>query len=197
MGSILSGIITSKVRIRILMRLFFNPQQSAYLRELADEFNVSPSQVGEELRLLTKAEVLDCKKKGRQILYHANQKHPLFSELHSMVKKSMGMDRILESILERLGELKEAYIIDDYAAGKDTGLIDLLLIGNIDETNLIDLVAKTEKYIGRKIRTLVLPPEEFSTLYPMLAQKPMLLLWRQEVETACLQETTKSRTEQN
>lgn len=180
MRSILSGIITSKVRIRILMRLFLNPQQNAYLRELADEFNVSPSQVSEELQQLSKAEILGTQKNGRQILYHANQQHPLFSELHSMVKKALGMDRILESIIERLGELNEAYLIEDYAAGKDTGLIDLLLIGNIDQTNLKDLVAKTEKYIGRKIRTLVLPPEEFSTLQPMLAKKPMLLLWRQE-----------------
>ena len=117
MTSIFSGLITSKTRIKILMRLFLNPKQNAYLRELAEEFNASPSQVREELRHLDDAGFLDSHKNGRQIQYQANQKHPLFHELQSMVQKALGMDRILDSILERLGNLEEAYLIDDYAEG--------------------------------------------------------------------------------
>ena len=69
-----------------------------------------------------------------------------------MVQKAMGMDHIIESIIKRLGNLEEAYLIDDYAEGKDTGIIDLVLIGNIDQENLVDLARKTERYIERKIR---------------------------------------------
>ena len=98
MKSIFSGLITSKTRIKILMRLFLNPKRQAYLRELADEFNASPSQVREELRQLNDAGFLESHKKGRQILYQANQKHSLFNELQSMVQKALGMDRILDSI---------------------------------------------------------------------------------------------------
>src|SRR5210317_1250308 len=156
MVSIFSGLITSKTRIKILMRLYLNPTRQAYLRELADEFSASPSQVREELRQLDEAGFLESHKNGRQILYQANQKHSLFKELQSMVQKAMGMDRILDSILERLGNLEKAYLIDDYAEGKDTGIIDLVLVGNIDQKNLTDLVRKTELYIDRKIRTLVL-----------------------------------------
>ena len=177
MTSIFSGLITSKTRIKILMRLFLNPKQNAYLRELADEFNASTSQVREELRQLNDAGFLESHKNGRQIQYQANQKHPLFLELQSMVQKALGMDRILESILERLGNLEEAYLIDDYAEGKDTGIIDLVLVGNIDQENLLDLVRKTERYIGRKIRTLVLSNTEFGLLKPKLKIRPMLKLW--------------------
>ncbi len=63
MKSIFSGLITSKTRIRILMRLFLNPGRQAYLRELADEFNASPSQVREELRQLNDAGFLESEKK--------------------------------------------------------------------------------------------------------------------------------------
>ena len=49
MFDLFDGLITSRVRARILMRLFFNPDRAAYLRELASEFDVSPSQVKEEL----------------------------------------------------------------------------------------------------------------------------------------------------
>jgi len=177
MTSIFSGLITSKTRIKILMRLFLNPERQAYLRELSDEFNASPSQVREELRHLNDAGFLESHKNGRQILYQANQKHSLFKELQSMVQKALGMDRILDSIIERLGNLEEAYLIDDYAEGKDTGIIDLVLIGNIDQENLLDLVAKTERYIDRKIRTLVLRTAEWQRLQTNLAKRPLLRLW--------------------
>jgi DNA-binding MarR family transcriptional regulator len=177
MDSIFSGLITSKTRIRILMRLFLNPDQNAYLRELSEEFMVSPSQVREELQHLSRAGILASRKNGRQIHYQANQKHPLFNELHSMVKKALGMDRILESIVQRLGELEKAYLLDDYAAGRDSGIIDLVLVGRINQENLIDLVAKTERYIGRKIRTLVLSEQEWQELHPTLTQRPLFLLW--------------------
>jgi len=177
MTSIFSGLITSKTRIKILMRLFLNPKQNAYLRELATEFNASPSQVREELRQLSDAGFLESHKNGRQIQYNANQKHPLFHELQSMVRKALGMDRILESILDRLGKLEEAYLIDDYAEGKDTGIIDLVLVGNIDQGNLLDLVHKTERYIDRKIRTLVLDSSEWQKFKYTLTKRPLLKIW--------------------
>ena len=159
------------------MRLFHNPNQHAYLRELSDEFGLAPSQVREELRQLNSAGLLSNKKNGRQILYSANTDHPLFPELHSMVRKALGMDRILESIVGRLGDLEKVYLIDDYAEGKDTGLIDLVLVGRIDQANLADLVTKTERYIGRKIRTLVLTSEEYQGTQRFLKKRPQLLLW--------------------
>jgi len=180
MTSIFSGLITSKTRIKILMRLFLNPERQAYLRELSDEFNASPSQVREELRQLNDAGFLESHKKGRQILYKANQKHALFKELQSMVQKALGMDRILDSILERLGKLEEAYLIDDYAEGKDTGIIDLVLVGDIDQANLQDLTRKTEKYIDRKIRALVVTKDEFNKLKNFLKNRAVLQIWQNE-----------------
>jgi DNA-binding Lrp family transcriptional regulator len=164
------------------MRLFLNPERQAYLRELADEFKVSPSQVRDELQHLNDAGLLQSKKSGRQINYRANKKHPLFPELHSMVRKALGMDHILESIIERLGDLEQAWLIDDYAEGKDTGLIDLLLVGEIDRNNLDDLVTKAEKYIERKIRTLVLSVTEYERMLPSLSNRPSLILWKKSIE---------------
>ncbi|MDF1578806.1 MAG: winged helix-turn-helix domain-containing protein [Desulfobulbales bacterium] len=177
MNSILSSLITSKTRVKILMRLFLNPERNAYLRELADEFKISTGLVSEELKQLQKAGFLESEKNGRQLHFRANQQHPLYSELNSMVRKALGMDRIIDSIVERLGNLETAYLVGDYAEGKDTGIIDLVLVGAIDQANLADLVAKTEKYIGRKIRTLAVQDEEFESMREMLNRNPILLLW--------------------
>jgi DNA-binding MarR family transcriptional regulator len=178
MNGIFSGLITSRLRVRILMRLFLNPERQAYLRELAHEFDAAPSQVREELRKLSEAGLLTGTRNGRQTLYRANDAHPLFPELQSMVKKALGMDRILESIVERLGDLELALLVDDYAEGKDTGLIDLVLVGRVDEENLRDLVAKAERYIHRKIRTMTVKTEELKPLRDYLRSRPSLVLWR-------------------
>ena len=180
MDTLFSGLITSKMRIRILMRLFLNAEQQAYLRELVDEFGASPGQVSDELKLLNRAGLLEARKDGRHIYYRANKNHSLFPELQSMVKKAMGMDRILESIIKRLGHLEIAFLIDDYAIGKDSGLIDLVLVGRIDKKNLDDLVNKTEKYINRKIRPLVLSRTEYKTWSALFRDRPRLVLWESE-----------------
>jgi hypothetical protein len=173
----LDSLITSKMRVQILMRLFLNPNSHAYLRELAQEFGASPGHVKAELQQLSKAGLLAGEKTGRQIQYHADQSHPLFPELQSMVRKALGMDRILDSIVERLGDLKAAYLSGDYAAGKDTGVIDLILLGDIDRRQLDDLVRKTERHIHRRIRTLILTDEEFRAIAAAGQLGPLLPIW--------------------
>jgi DNA-binding transcriptional ArsR family regulator len=175
--SAFAALISSKTRIQILMRLFLDARHHAYLRQLARELSASPSQVRDELHQLNEAGLLVTRQEGRQLVYSANAAHPMFPELRSMVHKALGMDRILDSIVERLGNLEQAILIDDYAQGQDTGLIDLVLIGDIDRRSLDDLVVKTERHINRKIRTLVLTPSEYEALTPTLTTRPRLILW--------------------
>ena len=173
----LEGLITSKTRVKLLIRFFLNPESTAYLRELATEFGVSPNGIREELRHLEQAHLLLSEKKGRQVHFRANQSHPLFPDLRTMVHKALGINRILDSILNRLGHLEAAYLIDDYALGRDTGVIDILLVGEIDPYHLTDLTKKTERYIERKIRTLAFSQKEFERLGPEILKRPHVRLW--------------------
>jgi len=177
MDDLFAGLISSKTRIKLLIRFFFNPKTQSYLRELAKEFNVSTNSVREELNQLTRTRLLKSEKNGRHVFYTANQEHPLFPELRSMVSKVMGIDQVIDSIVSRLGDLERAYLLDDYAEGKDTGIIDLMLVGDIDQYHLNDLSRKTERYINRKIRTLVLSREEYNDLHPKLQDRPQVLIW--------------------
>ena len=177
MDNLFTGLIGSKTRIKLLVRLFCNPDTRSYLRELAKEFNVSTNAVREELNQLTKTELLKTEKNGRQVNYMANQEHPLFPELTSMVRKVMGLEQVIDGIVIRLGELERAYLIDDYAEGKDTGIIDLVLVGNIDQYHLNDLSRKTERYINRKIRSIVLSRDEYNDFVANLENRPHILIW--------------------
>lgn len=175
--NVFAGIITSKMRVRVLMRLFLNPKNRAYLREMASEFGASPGQLRDELSQLTGAGIIQSERVGRQVYYRANKQHVLFPELNSMVRKALGMDHILESILRRLGDLERAALIDDYAEGKDTGIIDLVLQGNVDQSNLADLSRKAESYLGRKIRTLVYESRDSERFDELIERRPSLLIW--------------------
>jgi hypothetical protein len=179
-GNLFSGLISSKTRIKLLVRFFFNPAIKSYLRELAKEFDLSTNAVREELNQLTKTNLLKSHKNGRNVYYAANPEHPLFPELKSMVTKVMGLDQIIDGIVNRLGDLERAYLIGDYAEGKDTGIIDLVLVGNINNHHLADLSKKTERYIMRKIRSLVLTSEEFHKMNSALEGRPRLLLWQSQ-----------------
>jgi predicted DNA-binding protein YlxM (UPF0122 family) len=178
MENLFDGLIASKTRVKVLMRLFFNPNTRSYLRELAKEFNVSTNAVREELNQLTKTKLLKSTKSGRQVYYMSNPDHPLFPELQSMVSKVMGIDQVIDDIVNHLGDLEKAYLIDDYAEGRDTGIIDLLLIGTINYDHLNDLSRKTEQFIKRKIRSLVLSKQEFNDLLPELKKHPQVLIWQ-------------------
>ena len=175
--NVFDGIITSKMRIQILMRLFLNPSNTSYLRQMVKEFDASPGQLREELAQLSDAKILKSERVGRQIYYRANDDHSLYPELNSMVRKALGMDRIVDSIVQRLGNVELALLLDDYAEGRDTGLIDLALIGDINENNLKDLVAKTERHINRKIRTLVMDTAEYETHAEVFSKRPQFVLW--------------------
>ncbi len=169
MATLLSGLITSKTRIEILMRLFLNPDRRAHLRELAGELAVSPSQVKSELERLTDSGLLTSAPEGNRIQFGANPAHPLFPKLHAMVRKALGMDRILESILLRLGRLELAILVGDHAMERDSGCIDLVLVGNIDQRNL---AGKTESHLDRQIRAQVLTAGDYTAVLKTSVRKP-------------------------
>jgi hypothetical protein len=110
----------------------------------------------------------------------ANTNHSLYPELKSMVAKVMGIDQVIAGIVARLGDVERAYLIDDCADGKDTGIIDIVLVGDIDQYHLNDLCRKTEKHVKRKIRILILKRKEFASLLPELKRRPNILLWKQD-----------------
>lgn len=151
---------------------------------MAKEFGESTNSIRHELNNLTRAGYLNSKEEGRNIYYSANTGHPLYPELKTLIHKYLGLDKILDDIvhkvLARLGSLRIAFITGDYAAGRDTGIIDLILVGTLDQTYLQKCVEKVEGLIHRKIRTLVLTEEEFEANRVNLNADKALVLWQEE-----------------
>lgn len=173
----LESLVTSKTRVKLLLKFFLNQNTRAYLRELAEEFGESTNAVRVELNRLTEAGFLTVTDDGRTKLYQANTKHSLFPELHSLVKKYLGIDQLIERVLSKLGPVQLALITGDYAEGRDSGIIDLTIVGDINRNYLNELIEKTERMIHRKIRVLVLNAEEFERLQHQFMKGKSLVIW--------------------
>ena len=170
-------LITSQTRIKLLMKFFLNSSVKAHLRGLETEFGESSNAIRLELNRFEEAGLLHSLKEGNKKLYQANQKHPLFGDIHSMLLKESGIDRVIEKVIHRMGNLENIYLTGDFARGIDSPVIELILVGaDIDREYLARKVIQAEELCGRKVSFVVLEPTEAEDYLNKL-KTALLPLW--------------------
>ncbi len=172
----LDTLITSRTRIRLLVKFFTNQATRAHLRGLAEEYGESTHSIRLELGRLSEAGLLKAEAQGNTIQYQANTRHPMFPTIRNLVAQHLGFDQIIESILQRVGSLKQALVVGDYAQGIDSGTIELLLVGQLDTDYLNRLIPKAEALIGRKILYSV---QNSAFTDPIETNQPCVVLWNE------------------
>ncbi len=162
----LNSLITSKTRLRVLVKFFIRAANKGHLNSLASEFGESTNGVRKELNKLKDAGYLVSNKEQNKVIYRANTKHPLYSVLQQLVKKHLRLDEMVETIVKRIGDVQKIILIGDYAKGIDSGLIEVLLIANDINLEYIDeLEKKLKNKIGRKVVFSMESEEEGIVLY--------------------------------
>jgi len=157
--AILATLVTSKTRLKLLLKLFSHPDASGHLRGFAEEFGDSTNSVRIELGKLQEAGLIESFADGQKVIYRPNSKNPFYLELTKLVSKYLGFDQLVERVLSQLGDLQAAYVIGDYANGLDTGVIELALVGDVDQDYAASLAEKGEKELRRKVRLAFLEDE--------------------------------------
>lgn len=175
-------LITSKTRIKLLLRLFLNSNTKAYLRELASDFNESTNSIRMELNRFEEAGLITSSLTANKKLYQANTKHPLFVDIQSLLMKHTGLSQIIEKVIFKLGDLDKVFVIGDFAKGIDNKIINLLMVGDsIDEEYLKRLIKKVETTIFRTIDYQVMQKKVAEEhLQNDFDQQRYLLLWQAE-----------------
>ncbi len=173
-------LISSKTRIKLLMKFFINSNATAYLRSLESEFGESTNSIRIELNKLENAGFLHSFLEGNKKYFKANIAHPLFRDIHNILLKHIGIDQIIENIIVRLGNVEHVLLDGDFSKGKDSEIVDLVLVGDIDTSYLMELSAKVEKVINRKLRHLILSSIEFQLMHLNNKDQDLLLLWSAE-----------------
>lgn len=160
----LSSLISSKTRIKLLLRFFVNPAREGYLRSLATEFGESTNSVRLELNRLSEAGLLKSEAKGNKRIFKANDGHPMFQQIHSMVLNHLGVDQLIGHVVSRLGNVSKVYLEGDLAKGIDSDIIDIIVVGDIDKSYLVQVCEKAETILNKKVRYLVYGTEEWEVL---------------------------------
>jgi hypothetical protein len=153
---VLETLITSKTRVRLLVKFFINVANNGHLRGLADEFNESTNAIRKELNSLSEAGYLTKVSQQNKINYRANTQHPLFATLQHLVFHYIGLPTLVELVLERMGPVQQVYVTGDYAKGIDSGTIVVVLVGNaLREDYIEQLAGKLSKEIARQVHFTV------------------------------------------
>jgi len=148
----LENLITSKTRLRLLVKFFINTANDGYLRGLATEMHENTNAIRKELNNLSDAGFIIRKEQESKVIYKANKLHPFFSLLQQIVRKHIGLDDIIESIVDRIGTINRVFLIGDYAKGIDSGQIEVVIEGDVvDENYLAQLKPKIETEIQKTI----------------------------------------------
>jgi hypothetical protein len=148
----LGELITSKTRLRLLIKFFVSQANKGHLNGLATEMGESTNGIRKELNHLQEAGYLNKIKVNNKVEYKANTDHPLFETLRKIVFKHLGLEDVVEKVLERMGELDQIILVGDYAKGNDTGIIEVFLIGqDLNMEYISQLENKIEDLIGRKV----------------------------------------------
>ena len=157
----LETLITSKTRIKLLLKFFLNIQNSSYLKKLEVEFADSSNGIRVELNKLEEAGLLVSQLDRNKKVYRANSANPIYQEIHSLLLKYTGLDQVVDQILNQLGELESAYLTGTLALGIDTKSIEVLLVGNLNQGYLQQLITKVESLIQKKISYQLFSATEF------------------------------------
>ncbi len=173
----LEALISSKTRIKLLLKFFLNSKTKSYLRGLESEFGESSNAIRVELNRFENAGMLRSFTKGNKKFFSANTDHPLYDEVHNILLKYIGFDKIIDNVINRMGDLEKVYVVGDFARGSDSSIIDLVFIGDINKSYLIQLIEKVEKLIERKIRYVSYNHEEGVKIDLSEHHPDALLLW--------------------
>lgn len=177
----LDALITSKTRIKLLLKFFLNSNSESYLRNLEDEFGESTNAIRLELNKFEKAGLLSSRALGNKKMFRANTQHPLFPEIHNLLFKHFGFDHIIEKVVKNLGDIEQVFLVGKFARGIDTEIIDLIFMGEeVNKNYLIELIEKAEKLIKRKVRYLVFSAKEMKEYLRQRPTTDFLLLWEKE-----------------
>jgi len=180
---VINSLITSQTRIKLLKKFFLNSNTRAHLRGLETEFGESSNSIRIELNRFEKAGLLLSLRDGNKKLFQANCKHPLFEDIHNIIMKESGIDRVIDKVIHRMGKLLYVYLTGDFAQGRDSQHIELILVGeNIDREYLSRKISQAEELVGRQVSCHIIEPCEADNYLGRFEPSELLPIWKGEEE---------------
>jgi predicted nucleotidyltransferase len=160
---ILTQILSSKVRAAIFRNLFGVNAVELHMREIqrVADCTIGPVQV--ELKKLLAVQLVTARRNSNRLYYRANQEHPLYPDIRSIVLKTSGLGDYLKELFSNRDDIGTAFIFGSMASGKNTAAsdIDLIVIGTIGLRALSTVLIDFRIRVGREVNPHVFTHDEF------------------------------------
>lgn len=161
-----ASAIFSDAQSRVLRWLFGQPSRSFHMSELLRLSGLGSASLQRELKRLADAGILTSDRVGNQRHFRANRESPVFPELESLVRKTMGAEPLIREALASLGDrVSDGWIYGSVAKGEDSGAsdVDLMLVGrDLTLSEVHACLEPVEAALGRRINAVIYTPREFS-----------------------------------
>jgi predicted nucleotidyltransferase len=153
----------TKTRAALLNLLLTNPERSFYMQEIGRILGKKPGTFQRAINNMVSEGVLISEYKANARFFQANKKYPIYKELKSIVFKTVGVQGRIRDALEKIGNVKFAFIYGSYAKARETYVsdIDLVVIGNANEDTLIKVLDSLEDKFQREINYKLYTFKEF------------------------------------
>lgn len=179
-------LFPNRYRRKVLALLLTRPGQWIHLREVARMTGTAPGTLKKVVDELCHAGLLHSQRIGNQVQFSANTEHPVFPELQALIKKTIGLTDILRCSLAPLADrIDLAIVFGSIASGTEGARsdIDLMIIGDVTFSEVINAVYDTQAELGREINPKVLSRSEWlekeaagNTFVQDVRSKPKIML---------------------
>lgn len=189
MISKIDTLFGSKTRVTLLSKLMMNPDKQFYLRELSRDLKIPYSMLYKEEKTLVSLGILSEEKRGNVTFVYVNKKVPYFTELKSLITKTVGLGDVVKTALLGLKGIKFVLIFGSFARGEESvsSNVDLLIIGNLDEEKILKAVSQAEVEVAREINYILWSEQEFKKrirsrnhLLVEIASNPLIIIIGEE-----------------
>lgn len=167
----------SKTRVKLLQLFYGNPNRSYYVREITRKIDEQINSVRRELANLLSIGIISSETNNNRLYYEVNQKFEYFDPLSAIfggqvfkskklaVEKTESNSAVTanddEYAISAVGNVDLALLTGQFTRDEKSG-IDLLVVGDVNQTKINHFVADLEAKEGKEIRFTVLSMSEFN-----------------------------------
>jgi predicted nucleotidyltransferase len=162
----LADALLTKTQQRVLGALFGRPDRTFYASELIRDAGTGSGAAQRELAKLEGSGLIVARRIGHQKHYQANATSPLYSEVRSIVLKTVGLAEPLRNALKPVSAgIRAAFVYGSVAKATDQSGsdIDLMIISDsLAYGDVFGALERVTRALGREVNPTVYTAAEFS-----------------------------------
>lgn len=158
----------SKTRVKLLQLFYSNPNRSFYVREITRKIDEQINSVRRELSNLLSIGIISSDTNNNRLYYEVDQKYEYYKPLAAIfggnAKGATAAEVPTSSAqaqdLKGLGNVELVVYTGQFTRDETSG-IDILIVGDVNQTKLTKFVAELEEKESKELRYTLMVPSEF------------------------------------